>query len=132
PPNSMEVRSTLSAAALSKVLPTGVEPVKGTLRRRGSAMTGLEVADAERPQTRLRRPAGNPAASMVWAKYCVVNGGSLAASRAMVQPAAIAGATLRVAIASGKFHGVINRQGPTGLRRVIMFRVPSGAGKERP
>src|SRR5699024_12663693 len=63
PPSSMEVRRTLSAAALSKVLPTGVEPVKDTLRRRESAMTGPEIADAELPQTTLRTPAGRPARS---------------------------------------------------------------------
>ncbi len=32
----------------------------------------------------------------------------------IVQPAAIAGPTLRVPIAIGKFHGVIIRLGPTG------------------
>ncbi len=34
----------------------------------------------------------------------------------VVQPAAIAGPTLRVPIAIGKFQGVIIRLGPTGWR----------------
>ena len=44
----------------------------------------------------------------------------------MVQPAATAGATLRVAMASGKFHGVISRHGPTGLWDTNILRLPSG------
>ncbi len=43
-----------------------------------------------------------------------------------VQPAAIAGAILRVAIASGKFHGVMRNAGPTGLRETTIVPVPSG------
>ena len=45
-----------------------------------------------------------------------------------VQPAASAGAILRVAIASGKFHGVIRKHGPTGCCDTIMRPVPSGFG----
>ena len=52
---------------------------------------------------------------MVCAKSWEVSGVSLAGLSTMVQPAATAGATLRVAMASGKFHGVISRHGPTGL-----------------
>jgi hypothetical protein len=39
----------------------------------------------------------------------------LADFKTMVHPAATAGAILRVAMASGKFHGVVSRQGPTGF-----------------
>src|SRR5699024_12615646 len=108
------------------------EHEKETCSRRESARTGPPIADAELPQTPLRTPAGRPASINIRAKYCAVNGVSVAAFSTMVQPAATAGATLRVSIASGKFHGVISKHGPTGLRRVIMLRVPSGAGKERP
>ena len=44
----------------------------------------------------------------------------------MVQPAATAGAILRVAIASGKFHGVISRHGPTGFLVTSSRDFPSG------
>ena len=64
----MEVRSTLSADCLSSCLPTAVEPVKESLRRRGSASSGSEIADADEEVTTLSTPAGRPASSIVWAK----------------------------------------------------------------
>ena len=66
------------------------------------------------------------------AKRAAVSGVSSAGLTIIVQPAAIAGATLRVSIASGKFHGVINRQGPTGLRVTTWRLLPSGDGAARP
>ena len=45
----------------------------------------------------------------------------------MVQPAANAGATLRVIMAVGKFHGVIAAQTPMGSRRTSMRLVAIGA-----
>ena len=45
----------------------------------------------------------------------------------IVQPAAIAGASLRAPIASGKFHGVIARLGPTGSWRTMTRALPFGA-----
>jgi len=59
---------------------------------------------------------------MVCAKYCAVRGVSRAGLRIIVHPAAIAAPALRVAIASGKFHGVMSRHGPTGL----CFAIPEG------
>ena len=50
----------------------------------------------------------------------------------IVQPAAIAGPILRVPIASGKFHGVMNRHGPTGFFRVSSRLAPFGACIQRP
>ena len=52
-------------------------------------------------------PAGSPASSRSFTKYKVVSGVNAAGLITTVQPAASAGAILRVAIASGKFHGVI-------------------------
>ena len=62
-----------------------------------------------------RTPAGRPASCMTAANSWEVSGVRLADLSTMVQPAATAGAILRVAMASGKFHGVISRQGPTGF-----------------
>ena len=132
PPSSMEVRRTLSAASFMSFTPTGVEPVKDTLRRRGSCMMGPEIAEAEEPDTTLSTPLGRPASCMTCAKSCVVSGVSLAALSTMVQPAATAGPTLRVAMARGKFQGVISRQGPTGLWCTCMRRAPSGMIRVRP
>ena len=126
PPSSMEVRSTWSVAVFMSCLPTGVEPVKDTLRRRGSAMIGSETLDADLEDTTFSTPAGIPASIMSLAKNCEVRGVRRAGLRIMVQPAATAGATLRVAMASGKFHGVISRHGPTGLWDTNILRLPSG------
>lgn len=128
PPSSIEVRSTLFVACAMSCLPTGVEPVKDTFRSLGSSMMGFEIADAEAPETTLSTPAGSPASSIVCAKYWLVSGVRRAGLRTMVHPAATAGATLRVPIARGKFHGVMSRHGPTGLRTVSIRRLPSGVG----
>ena len=50
----------------------------------------------------------------------------------IVQPAATAGPILRVPIASGKFHGVTNRHGPTGFLMVSSRLPPAGACIQRP
>ena len=126
PPSSMEVRRTLPAAASSSFLPTGVEPVKEILRNRESSIIGSVISEAEEPETTLITPAGRPASMRVCARYWEVSGVSFAGLSTMVQPAAMAGAILRVPIASGKFHGVMSKQGPTGLRRVSICKVASG------
>jgi hypothetical protein len=50
----------------------------------------------------------------------------------IVQPAAIAGAILRVPIASGKFQGVMRRHGPTGCFIVSSRSEVAGARLKRP
>src|SRR3546814_16596875 len=70
------------------------------------------------PRTRLSTPAGSPASSASTASASAESGVSSAGLRTTVQPAASAGATLRVTIASGKFHGVIAATTPTGPRSV--------------
>ena len=64
--------------------------------------------------TTLSTPAGSPASSRIRASMSIDSGVSLAGLTTIVQPAAIAGPILRVPIASGKFHGVMNTHGPTG------------------
>ncbi len=65
--------------------------------------------------TTLRTPAGSPASSITAASASIVSGVSSAGFTTIVQPAATAGPILRVPIASGKFHGVMNRHGPDRL-----------------
>ena len=62
----------------------------------------------------LSTPPGSPASSRIWASASIDSGVCLAGLTTIVQPAAIAGPILRVPIASGKFHGVMNTHGPTG------------------
>ena len=62
----------------------------------------------------------------------MVSGVWLAGLTTIVQPAATAGPILRVPIASGKFHGVMNRHGPTGFFTVSSRLPPAGAFIHRP
>ena len=73
-----------------------------------------------------RTPAGRPASDITAANSWEVSGVRLADLSTMVQPAATAGAIFRVAMASGKFHGVISRQGPTGFLVTSSRDLPSG------
>ena len=50
----------------------------------------------------------------------------------MVQPAARAGATLRVIMAAGKFQGVIAAHTPTGSLVTTIFLSPQGEGTVEP
>src|SRR6202011_98158 len=66
--------------------------------------------------TRLSTPGGSPASVRRSASASIERGVRAAGLHTMVQPAAIAGPIFRVPIAIGKFHGVMNRHGPTGWR----------------
>ena len=69
-------------------------------------------------------PPGSPACSRIFASASIDSGVCCAGLTTIVQPAAIAGAILRVPIAVGKFHGVTNTHGPTGWRIVRMRPLP--------
>ncbi len=56
-----------------------------------------------------------------------VSGVSEAGLRIIVQPAAMAGPILRVAMAAGKFHGVMSTETPTGWWMARMRLSPAGA-----
>ena len=84
-----------------------------SLRTVGLAHISAPIA-AGSPVTTLSTPGGKPAR---WASSASANADSGVASAGLittVQPAASAGATLRVIIDDGKFHGVIAAQTPTG------------------
>src|SRR3546814_4815726 len=74
----------------------------------------------------LTTPAGRPASSSNFTRYRVVSGVSAAGLITTVHPAASAGAILRVAMARGKFQGVMSSAGPSAWRETIMSPVPSG------
>ena len=127
PPSSMEVRSTWSAESLISILPIGVEPVKDSLRRRESLMIGPVTSDTREVWMTFTTPAGTPTSCSTFANSKEVSGVRAAGLRIEVQPAAIAGPIFLVAMASGKFHGVIKSAGPTGFFRTIKRFLPSGA-----
>ena len=72
----------------------------------------------------LRTPPGSPACSRISVSASIERGVCWAGLTTIVQPAAIAGASLRAPIAIGKFQGVTNTQGPTGWRIVRMRPLP--------
>jgi hypothetical protein len=80
----------------------------------------------------LSTPSGRPASRMIAASAYIDSGVWAAGLTTIVQPAATAGPILRVPIASGKFHGVIIRVGPTGRFIVINRVAPSGEVDQRP
>ena len=112
---------------MSSTRPTSVEPVKESLRTRGSCSIADTTAPERRAGSTLTTPAGTPASSRIFAISSAVSGVSLAGLRMTVQPAARAGPILRVAIAAGKFHGVTSTQMPTGCWSTTIWLAPDGA-----
>ena len=132
PPSSIEVWTTPSAAFASRALPTPVDPVKESLRRRGSPRIGSTTVDADDDVTTLSTPLGRPTSSRMSVRASIDSGVSCAGFTTIVHPAAMAGPILRVPMAMGKFHGVMSRQGPTGWRIVRRRPLPLGTIANRP
>ncbi len=131
PPSSMVTRFIVSAASLTRCLPTGIEPVKEILRISGLAIRCSEISPGM-PKTRLSTPAGKPASAKARAISTAVPGVSSEAFRISEQPAPSAPAILRAGVIAGKFHGVKAAQMPTGSC-VTICRVPgSREGMMRP
>ena len=63
PPSSIEQLITWSAASFRSLRPTSVEPVKESLRTRGSCSIALTVAPAREVVSMLTTPAGTPASA---------------------------------------------------------------------
>src|SRR5690606_2104126 len=94
-------------------LPTSVEPVNENFRTSGLSHMTLPIAAASWPVTTLKTPAGTPAFSASSASASAVSGVCDGGFTTKVQPAASAGAALRVIMARGKFQGVIAAATPT-------------------
>jgi hypothetical protein len=119
PPSSRPTFFTVDAACRISSLPTSVEPVKPTNFTAGWDVSTPPIAGAS-PVMMLSTPAGRPARSASTASARAVRGVSPAGLITAVQPAARAGATFRVIIAAGKFHGVIAATTPIGWRITMM------------
>ena len=117
PPSSNESRVTCWAAACMIPLPTSVEPVKPILRIRGCVSSSAPTSRERLVVSTLNTPGGSPATSVIFAIASAVSGVAEAGLSTTVQPAASAGAILRVTIVAGKFHGVTAATGPIGWRR---------------
>ena len=113
PPSSWWTRFTVSAAFLATRMPARVEPVKlimsmsGMLGERGAdagAVALDEVEDARRHAGRVHHLGEDRGRARRFSLGL----------RIMVQPAAIAGATLATIWFIGQFHGVISATTPIG------------------
>ena len=79
------------------------------------------------PLIRLNTPFGTPASCRISAKISAEVGVNSLGFRIMVQPAAMAGATLQAIWFSGQFHGVIMPTTPIGSRTTMAD--PTGSSK---
>ena len=93
--------------------PISVEPVNVSMRTSGFEVSSLPIALAL-PVMTLNTPFGIPASSASAASARAVRGVSEAGLHTTVHPTASAGATFRVIMAAGKFHGVMAATTPTG------------------
>ncbi len=132
PPSSMLTRSSWSADWRTSVRPTSVDPVKLILRSRSSPIRVSLKPPESVVVTTLSTPSGSPASASTPARASIVSGVCEAGFITIVQPAATAGPILRVPMASGKFHGVTNRHGPTGFFTVSSRLTPAGSCIQRP
>ncbi len=125
PPNSSATFFTVAAQSRMSSLPTAVEPVKLSLRTSGLAVNSGPISVAG-PVTTLNTPGGMPARSASRARASAEKGVRAAGLTTTGQPAARAGAALRVIMDEGKFHGVMAAHTPTGSRSTRM-RLPGCA-----
>ncbi len=132
PPSSIETLSTWSAATLSRVCPTSVEPVNDSFRTRGSWSIFSITPEDPLATTTLTTPGGSPASCIRWTTASVVSGVSDAGLTMAVHPAASAGPIFLVAMAAGKFQGVIITATPTGWRTVMIRLSPAGESLTSP
>ena len=118
PPSSRLIFLTESALWRIRMRPTSVEPVKVILRMRSSAHMVSPIAGASMPVRMFMMPAGRPARSASSASASAESGVCSAGFSTQAHPAAMPGATLRVIMAIGKFHGVIAPKTPIGCLKV--------------
>ena len=112
-------------------MPTSVEPVNDSLRTLSLPVSSPPTSLAL-PVTTLKTPLGMPARSASSASASAEYGVKLAGLTTTVQPAASAGAHLRVIIALGKFQGVIAAHTPTGCLNTISRRLSATVGMMSP
>ena len=112
PPSSSVTRLSICPAFAPISRPTAVEPVKAILSTPGCSTIAAPVSP--KPVTMFTTPSGSPASWTSCPSRSAVSGVCSAGFRTTVQPAASAGAIFHAAISSGKFHGMICPQTPTG------------------
>ena len=134
PPSSSDSFLMVGALCAIRMRPTAVEPVNDSLRTTGLAQSTRPTSIERSPSqhSTLITPGGKPARCASSASARAVSGVCSAGLMTMAQPAAIAGATFRVIIAIGKFHGVIAAHTPIGWRITNSRFVGSGDASVSP
>ena len=127
PPSSIEQFTTLRAAIASSIEPTRVDPVNDNLRIAPESSIASTASPGGSGTTTCTTSSGMPHSRNMSTIASAVSGVSEAGLRTAVQPVAIVGPSLRVAIAAGKFHGVASNDGPTGWRMTSSQFDPDGA-----
>ena len=122
PPSSSDTFFTVDAHWRISSLPISVEPVNENFRTSGFCVSSPPTFAGWLVVTTLNTPAGIPARSASSASASADSGVSSAGLITKVQPAASAGAHLRVIIALGKFHGVTAATTPIGSLNTRMRR----------
>ena len=116
PPSSRLIFLMVGAHWAARMRPTSVEPVKDRWRTTSLSHSTWPMA-MERCASALSTfstPGGMPARKASSAQARAESGVASAGLMTTGQPAASAGATLRVIMAMGKFHGVMAAHTPTG------------------
>ena len=131
PPSSIEVFLMVEAHCACSCRPTAVEPVKLNFFTVSLSVSTRPISRDE-PVITLNTPAGMPARSAKAAMASAENGVCEAGRMMKVQPAASAGAALRVIMALGKFHGVIAAHTPTGCLSTKIRLSGAGPGMVSP
>ena len=121
PPNSSVTRLMVSAAPRITRRPVSVEPVKPTLATSGWVTSAVPTS-APVPRTVFTTFAGTPASCRISMTAVDVNGVVSAGFTTMVFPVTRAGPILLPSSESGKFHGMMAAQTPSGRFRMIPWR----------
>ena len=116
PPSSSVTRLSIRPQVAPILRPTSVEPVKAILSMPGCSTIAAPVSPS--PVSDVQHAVGHAGLLGKLAHRSAVSGVCSAGLRMIVQPAARAGAIFQASISSGKFHGMICPQTPTGSLRV--------------
>jgi len=134
PPSSRLSFLTVGAHCAARMRPTSVLPVNDRWRTRSLAHSTLPTSIEPGPSAvrMLSTPAGMPARCASSATASADSGVCSAGLMITGQPAASAGATLRVIMAIGKFQGVMAAHTPMGCLTTRKRLLPSVLGMVSP
>ena len=106
PPISAKTCFAASSVCASRAIwqPVRTEPVKPTTLTSGWAVSAAPQL-LPTPVTRLITPAGKSISAAIWARASAVSGVNSEGLSTMQQPAASAGASLRMTLTSGQLKG---------------------------